>query len=213
LNLRRAVLMDPYPLWLDAVQDVLDRSSVEVIGRCTSDSEAVELVREHQPELLVTELDGIVVDDYLRRALAAGPSTRVIVLTEVEDENVVAAALRAGVNAYVVKTALPDVFEAALGPTFAHSVFLPASNGNGVPKPSQAARDPEVPLTRREAEILQRVAQGAANAEVAQDLWVTEQTVKFHLSNIYKKLGVANRTEAGFWAERQGLLGESASAT
>ena len=63
-------------------------------------------------------------------------------------------------------------------------------------------------LTRREIEILQLVAEGHSNAGVAKLLWVTEQTVKFHLSNIYRKLGVANRTEASRWAQLQGLLNQ-----
>jgi DNA-binding CsgD family transcriptional regulator len=66
-------------------------------------------------------------------------------------------------------------------------------------------------LTRRELEILRLVAEGHSNAQVARMLWVTEQTVKFHLSNIYRKLDVANRTEASRWAQRNGLLQDSAA--
>ncbi len=70
-------------------------------------------------------------------------------------------------------------------------------------------------LTRRELEILRHVAEGRSNQQVGRTLWVTEQTVKFHLTNIYKKLGMSNRTEASLWAQRHGLLtrdeeGESA---
>jgi DNA-binding CsgD family transcriptional regulator len=67
-------------------------------------------------------------------------------------------------------------------------------------------------LTRRELEILQLVAEGHSNAQLARMLWVTEQTVKFHLSNIYRKLDVSNRTEASRWAQLQGLLSSSAIA-
>ena len=63
-------------------------------------------------------------------------------------------------------------------------------------------------MTRRELEILKLVAEGQPNATVARKLWVTEQTVKFHLSNIYRKLGVANRTEAGRWAALNGVFAE-----
>ena len=61
-------------------------------------------------------------------------------------------------------------------------------------------------MTRRESEILLLVAEGKPNQEIAGDLWITEQTVKYHVSNIYRKLGVANRTEASRWAQLQGLL-------
>jgi DNA-binding NarL/FixJ family response regulator len=207
--MRRAVLMDPHPLWLDAVEGVLRRASIEAVARCSSSAEAVELVREHQPELLITELNPLDVRDYVEQAVTASPATTIIGLTANEDKNFIGVALRAGVSAYVVKTAMPDVFEAVVRPTFASSVFLPTSIEA---VPSGGTENAKVPLTRREAEILQRVARGASNSEVGQSLWVTEQTVKFHLSNIYKKLGVANRTEAAMWAEQNGQLGEPSAA-
>jgi DNA-binding CsgD family transcriptional regulator len=71
----------------------------------------------------------------------------------------------------------------------------------------------DVGLTRRELEILQLVAEGDSNAQLARMLWITEQTVKFHLSNIYRKLGVSNRTEAGRWAQLNGLLDHQPALT
>ena len=68
-------------------------------------------------------------------------------------------------------------------------------------------------LTRRELEILQLVAEGDSNAQLAKMLWITEQTVKFHLSNIYRKLGVSNRTEAARWAQLHGLLDHQPALT
>jgi DNA-binding NarL/FixJ family response regulator len=201
--------MDPHPLWLDAVEDVLRRASVEVVARCSSAHEAVGQVKEHQPELLITELERIDLRDYLENVVAAGPATTIIGLTTIENEDFIAMALRAGVSAYVIKTAMPDVFEAVVRPTFTNSVFLPTSAEK---TPGRETKDATVPLTRREAEILQCVAEGASNADVAQRLWVTEQTVKFHLSNVYRKLGVANRTEAAVWAEQTGNLGEPSAA-
>ena len=69
-----------------------------------------------------------------------------------------------------------------------------------------ASDDPLAALTRRELEILRLAAEGFSNAQIAKSLWVTEQTVKFHLSNIYRKVGVGNRTEASRWAQRHGVL-------
>jgi DNA-binding CsgD family transcriptional regulator len=82
-----------------------------------------------------------------------------------------------------------------------------------VPASSPPAADISPGLTRREYEILQLVAEGHSNAQLARMLWVTEQTVKFHLSNIYRKLDVANRTEASRWAQVHGLLETQPSAT
>ena len=78
--------------------------------------------------------------------------------------------------------------------------------------PLAAVPAPEpCPLTNRELEILQAVAEGHTNARIGRSLWVTEQTVKFHLSNIYRKLDVTNRTEASRWAQMNGLLGDELS--
>src|SRR5207237_3705041 len=97
---------------------------------------------------------------------------------------------------------------AVIRQAFEHSVYLPSLR-RPVPdllgaEPSDEPAMPE--LTRRELEILRLVAEGHSNGELAKMLWVTEQTVKFHLSNIYRKLGVANRTEASRWAHLHGLL-------
>ena len=74
------------------------------------------------------------------------------------------------------------------------------------PRPAPRVSDDFAELTLRERQILQLVAQGHSNAKLAKMLWVTEQTVKFHLSNVYRKLNVANRTEASWWVQRNGLL-------
>jgi DNA-binding CsgD family transcriptional regulator len=96
---------------------------------------------------------------------------------------------------------------------FDHSVFIAGAAPAPTPTPAGAPVRVERPggLTRRELEILRLVAEGHSNAQLARMLWVTEQTVKFHLSNIYRKLDVANRTEASRWAQRNGLLGDELS--
>jgi DNA-binding CsgD family transcriptional regulator len=84
------------------------------------------------------------------------------------------------------------------------SVHLPPARANGLgPEPPGAAA---AHLTKREVEILRLAAEGRSNSEIAQALWVTEQTVKFHLSNIYRKLGVSNRTGASRWAQQNGVV-------
>jgi DNA-binding NarL/FixJ family response regulator len=119
------------------------------------------------------------------------------------------AALAAGAVAYVVKTAHADDVAAAIRQSFEHSVYLAAGRPVASARPPARRAEPSedtAGLTRRELEILRLVAEGHSNAHLARMLWVTEQTVKFHLSNIYRKLDVANRTEASRWAQVQGLL-------
>jgi DNA-binding NarL/FixJ family response regulator len=183
---------------------------ITVVGTATSGREGLALVTEHRPDVLVTgiqmpegDIDGI---ELVRRGNEVVPTLRPVVLSVYDDTKHIDAALAAGAVAYVIKTAHPDDLRSAIRQAFAHSVYLPGSR----PAAAQAARvaTEDLPdLTRRELEILQLVAEGHSNTQLAKMLWVTEQTVKFHLSNVYRKLDVSNRTEASRWAQLHGLLG------
>ena len=217
---RTAVLLDPHPLWLDALEMVLARTGVEVVGATTSAAHALTLVNQHRPHLFVAETD--IPDDEIdgiaciREAREKNPATKVIVLSRGTASQSVHAAFAAGATAYVVKTARPDDVASAIRQTFDHSVYYAtevAAQAADGRSPEQGAHsadrrraDIDSLLTKREREILRLVSEGRSNAELAGMLWVTEQTVKFHLSNIYRKLGVSNRTEASRWAQLQGLL-------
>jgi DNA-binding NarL/FixJ family response regulator len=141
----------------------------------------------------------------LRRATALEPALRAVVLSAHHDTRYIDGALAAGAAAYVVKTAHPDDVASAVRQAFDHSVYFADSDA----APGTSVReDRPGGLTRRELEILTLVAEGHSNAQLAKMLWVTEQTVKFHLSNVYRKLHVSNRTEASRWAQLNGLLGD-----
>jgi len=206
-----AVVVDRQPLWLEAVEQVLSRNSVQLAGKATSPQRALELVGMHRPDVLITgidmaagEMDGITCIEEARKLV---PSIRAIVLSAHTEPTFIDRALAAGAVAYVMKSAHPDDLGSAIRQAFEHSVFFAGT-------PSLAAV-PELPkrealqaseLTPREQEILRLVAEGYPNAKLAKLLWVTEQTVKFHLSNVYRKLNVSNRTEAARWAQVNGLL-------
>jgi DNA-binding NarL/FixJ family response regulator len=205
-----AVICDSHPMWLDAVEQVLRRIGVHVVGKTTSTLKALSMVEEHNPDLLITELESVAGDlsglALIERSRAATSSVRPIVLSMHTDSQVIDAALVAGASAYVVKTAHPEDLASAVRQAFSHSVYL-AGRRVVTPVGSPEAVSLDDPdLTRRELEILRLVAEGHSNAQLARMLWVTEQTVKFHLSNIYRKLDVANRTEASRWAQVHGLL-------
>jgi DNA-binding NarL/FixJ family response regulator len=203
-----AVIVDEHPLWLSAVEEVLARSSVEVVGSATSLQEADGIVDELRPELLIVEATMSAADQsgasWLRGICERFPDLKAIVLSSSDEPADIAAALEAGAVVYVVKKAHPDDLVVAIRQAYDHSIFLPGQ--------APLREDPtrvgaeHADLTRRELEILRLVAEGLSNAELAKMLWVTEQTVKFHLSNIYRKLNVSNRTEASRWAQVHGLL-------
>ena len=164
------------------------------------------MTEEREPDMLVTEIelkeeamDGL---ECLRQARKRVRELKPIVFSLSDDPQHIEAAFEAGAVAYVVKTAHPDDLALAVRQAFDHSVYLAAGSMRSPSRELQNLRG----LTRREIEILQLVAEGSSNAEVARALWVTEQTVKFHLSNIFRKLKVSNRTEASRWAQLHGLL-------
>ena len=212
---RTAVLLDQHPLWLDAVERVLQPIGVTVVAKATTPETALRFVRELSPDILVTAIelhetpiDGLAL---LREAHAVHPEIKTIVVSMYRDPDHIDAALDAGASAYVIKTAHPDDLASAIRQAFEASIVLagrrpaPAVVAHAQAAPAPLAED-ALGLTRRELEILQLVAEGYSNAQLAKMLWVTEQTVKFHLSNIYRKLDVANRTEASRWAQVRGIL-------
>jgi DNA-binding NarL/FixJ family response regulator len=205
------VICDPHPMWLDAVEQVLRQIGVDVVAKTTSTTEALSLVETHKPDLLLTEIDAAPGDisgiALIERACAALPELRPLILSMHSEAQVIEAALTAGSVAYVVKTAHPEDLASAVRQAFSHSVYVAERRGMRPAQPaSPISHDEDPDLTRRELEILRLVSEGHSNAELARMLWVTEQTVKFHLSNIYRKLDVANRTEASRWAQVHGLL-------
>lgn len=203
-----AVVLDPHPLWHAAVEPLLARLGIGVVATSTSTDAALAALEQHRPELLVAEIDGIAgsMDGIacIRRARERVPGLAVVVVSGRADAAARAEAAAAGAAAYVLKTAAPDEIVSAvaraLGPAV-RSVGGPIRPANGRKRNGTSPH-----LSRRELEILQLVAEGRSNRQVARLLWVSDQTVKFHLANVYRKLGVRSRFEAATWARRHGLL-------
>jgi DNA-binding NarL/FixJ family response regulator len=196
-----AVVLDRHPLWHEAVEHVLHRLGVRVVAKTGSPTVALHAIERQRPDLLVTgvtlddsERDGI---DCLREARERLPELTAIVLSMRDEPYVVDMALDAGASAYVLKSSHPDELADAVERALEQSLEAGAGTASAVRSST---------LTRREREILQLLAEGHSNAQLAKLLWVTEQTIKFHLSNIYRKLNVSNRTEAAHWARVRGLL-------
>jgi DNA-binding NarL/FixJ family response regulator len=229
---RTVVLADQHPLWTAAVERIVRGLGMDVVGKTTSSNEALELVQQHRCDVLVTavsmpsgQMNGI---ELTAKAVARVPSLKVIVLTSDDDVRQIDAAFSAGAVAYVVKTADADELRAVIHQAFSDSIFLPsllpAPAPFPAPDPEPAVTAPAPPprrllaittgtqriggvdLTPREVEILQLVAHGMSNSELAERLWVSDQTVKFHLSNVYRKLHVESRAKASRWAAVHGLL-------
>ena len=135
----------------------------------------------------------------VRRAV---PAAKIIVLTALPDAPWLGDAVRAGADAAIAKTVQPATLGLFVREIYAGNIHHAFAGGRRTAASADAGHGK---LTPREFEILRLVASGASNSLIARQLWVTEQTVKFHLSNVYRKLGVANRTEASHYAHVHGL--------
>lgn len=197
---RTAIVADTHPLSLDSLTRLVRDLGIEVSAGETRLEPVANLVERHHPDLLILGVDGADVQELLRGVQESDPEVRVVVIGD-DNPLTARAAFAAGAHAYCDRTASADDLIAAIRQSFERSIHLPLPVD-----PSTRAQAGSPYLTRREVEILQLVAEGRTNKEIAARLWVTMNTVKFHLSNIYAKLGVSNRAEATRWAERRGLL-------
>jgi DNA-binding NarL/FixJ family response regulator len=209
-----AVLLDPHPLTLSEVERLLQELHISVVARTSFPSEALEAVRTQSPSLFILDIEAHDQDQdgsaCLAAAKLAAPETRVLVLSAPGDPSRLDAAFAAGASAYILKTAHPDDVAAAIRQVFQRSIFFPPVQGHAWGLEWRRLKrdrfDSQYELTRRELETLALMAEGRSNREIARMLWITEETVKFHLANVYRKLNVANRTEASHWAHEHGLF-------
>jgi DNA-binding NarL/FixJ family response regulator len=204
-----AIVFDRYPLFLEVLIRLLRARHIEVCGGTTSSQQALELLDEHLPDLFVAGLDGGVAGKdrvaLVRQATDRSPALKVIVLSNMRgDDATIDEVFAAGASAYVTNRASAEDIAVAIRQMFEHSVHFAAEQR----RREFAVVAGEAGLTDREIEVLGHVAQGYSNAELARLLSVTPQTVKFHLSNIYRKLNVSNRTQATRWAQLANLGAE-----
>jgi DNA-binding NarL/FixJ family response regulator len=213
---RAAVILDRQPLWVDALQRLLAQVGVRVVGATASPAEALDLIAERRPALFIAEWDALESSSHgpelLREAAANAPGLHSVVLATEDDPVRIDKSFAAGATMYCIKTAASEDLASAIRQSFETSIYhagVHRRQSSGVIATGGRASG----LTKREVEILRLVAEGHSNSQLAKMLWVTEQTVKFHLSNIYRKLEVANRTEASRWAQLHGLLPQAVGQT
>ena len=206
LHRHSTVVLDRHPLWLSELGQILENDGFELVGTTTSEAHALQLVRQRRPDVLIFEPEACTSTSarFLEAARSAGPGLRAVAVSTVDDPDVIRTTLQSGAWAYVLKRAHPEDIAVAVRQAFSQSIHLARTLDSGMGSTATTASPPNGAglslLTPREREILALVAEGQSNAAMARELWVTEQTVKFHLSNIYRKLGVQNRTAASRWA-------------
>jgi DNA-binding NarL/FixJ family response regulator len=203
----KLLLADDHLLTLQGIRSVLEEvDDIEIVGETRSGAEVPRLVDRTKPDMLVMDirmpgLDGLEVLDIVHRR---NPDVKVVLLSAYGEPQQIQDALERGATAYVIKSVNPPDLPSVLRQAFEGTVYS-ALTGCGSAQNGNAA-ELASGLTERELAILRAVASGLSNKAISKELWVTEQTVKFHLTNIYRKLGVHNRTAAARYAHSEGLL-------
>jgi DNA-binding NarL/FixJ family response regulator len=201
----RILVADDHKLIMEGIRRALESADdIEIVAEASTGSQVLPLVRRTTPDVVLLdmrmpEMDGLVCLDLIRKEC---PKVKVIVLSVFADAEHIEIAFKHGASGYIVKSInpldLPSAIRQAVDGTVFHAIGIPERDANGNGK--------GIGLTDREVEILKAVARGLSNQAIGKELWVTEQTVKFHLTNIYRKLSLANRTEAARYAYQHGLV-------
>jgi DNA-binding NarL/FixJ family response regulator len=206
----RVLLADDHPLMLAGIRGALEKEKdFEIVGEATSGAQVLPLVGHTSADLVLLDLrlpdvDGLTCLESIHRQY---PSVRVIMLSVCAEQSEIASALELGASAYIVKSIDPADLAAAIRHTVSGAFFClggiaaPEAGTNG----KHGSNGNAAGLSERQIEILLAVTRGLSNRAIAQELWLSDQTVKFHLHNIYRKLGVSNRTEAAKYAYEHGL--------
>ena len=200
----RVVLVDDHAVVRSGLAQLLGGADdIEVVGQAADGREALVVVREMLPDVVVMDLQMPEVDgvETTRQIVSEELGCEVLVLTSYSDHARIVAALDAGAVGYLLKDADPEEViggvravsrgESPLNPRVARQLLT-----------ARAEAPTTVDLTPREAEVLGLVRQGLANKQIARRLGISERTVKAHLTNVFQRIGVVDRTQAALWAER-----------
>jgi DNA-binding NarL/FixJ family response regulator len=201
----KVLLADDHPLVIAGIRRTLEQSDdIEIVGEAHSGPELMQLVERRSPDLVLMDLrmPGVVGTECIQRLRESRPELKMVVLSACDDRPSIDGALTAGANAYIVKSVNTSDIASVIRQASGGAVFHAPRGAQPAPQDS----GPDLPmLTERERSILSAVAAGMTTATISKDLWVSEHTVKFHLTNIYRKLGVPNRAGAVRFAFEHGL--------
>lgn len=214
----RILIVDDHSLLRDGIAGILEAAGHEVIGQACDGLQAIEETKRLHPDLVLMDIsmprmDGL---EALRHISAECPDVRVVMLTVSDDDETLLASIKAGAKGYLLKDLTTDGFlktleglergDYAMSPQSAFRLI------EGLLDAPRQETEPQASLTDREIEVLQLAAEGLSNRAIANQLSVSENTVKYYIKKILQKLGVQNRTEAVARAIRLNLIQEKTDA-
>ncbi len=208
----RILVVDDHPIVREGLIAVLNtQSDLCVVGAGGDGAEAIRQAAALKPDIVLLDLEmpGLDGVEVLRQMRATTPGLRAIIFTAFDTDERILAAVQAGAQGYLLKGAPRDeLFNALRVVHSGGSLLQPVVASKLLRQVSSQAQQPDLPesLTERELEVLDALAKGLQNKEIAAQLFITERTVKFHVSSIMGKLGAGNRTEAVMLAAQCGLI-------
>lgn len=213
----RILLVDDHPIVREGLRSLLEiQENIEVVGEASDGQDGLEQAISLQPDIVLMDIrmSGVNGVEATRQITSRIPNARVIILTSYDEDEQVFEAIKAGASGYVLKDVNPDQLLMAihaiadgyslLSPSIARKLrdeFQHHTRSAGA-----AITDENIPLTARENQVLTLIAQGHNNHEIARSLSISEKTVKTHISNIFTKLRITDRSQAILYAARQGLV-------
>ena len=210
----RVLLADDHQMLRQAVRRALEEAGLDVVGEASDGDQAVALTQSLRPDVVLMDVSMPVIDgiEAARRIAASGSSSKVVVLTMHDEDALRAKAIRAGAVGFLTKDCeLREVVDAVrivasgevlLSPEIAHAIMMQFPEA---PVENEVV-DTNGPLTRREKEVLQSVADGRSTTEIGRELFISVKTVKNHLASIYAKLDARDRTQAVISGVRLGIV-------
>ena len=200
----RVLVADDQPLIRTGIRGALAGvDDLQVVGEASSQAQVLPLIARTTPDVVLLDLqmpdgEGLLSLHHIREA---HPDVKVIVLSDTREPVDIVSVLEAGACGYMLKSIDPFDLAAAIRQAVNGTFY----SLGGIPFRASITAGSAAELSTREIEVLQRVAVGLSNRAIAKELWLSDQTVKFHLRKIYRKLGVTNRTEAALYAFQRGL--------
>ncbi len=203
----RVLIADDHPLIIAGVRRTIEQAEdLEVVGEARSGPELLTLVERRNPDIVLLDLrmPGVSGVEHIQQLRERWPELKLVVLSACDDRPSIDGALHAGANAYMLKTTGAVDIASVLRQVAAGVVFH-APSPTPTSSPAAPASQPSA-LTSREQTILAAVGSGLTTAAISRELWVSEHTIKFHLTNIYRKIGVSNRAGAVRYALEHGIV-------
>jgi DNA-binding NarL/FixJ family response regulator len=207
----RVLIVDDHSLFRDGISSLLEAAGFNIVGQAGDGQAAITQVEKLQPDLVLLDIHMPVMNglEALKRIKAGWPGTRVVMLTVSEDENDLVAAIQSGAEGFLLKhLSAPEFIEMLEGIKRGEAAISRKATTFLIKRMAQpTVKEPEgEPLTEREIEILRLLAGGLSNKQISERLMLSENTVKYHLKNLLRKLAVQNRTEAVMKALQEKII-------